>query len=162
MGMDISMYIVKDGKYVEKNIFDGRNREWFQNLQNEGWDDCYNNLDIIFGISPQAPTELNIEKMQRNGYFGFYHIKVKRFKEWFRKYRPDRDAGWVSTYDKWRIENKGYVPNDVAHFLSADDNIEDMHFVEIINPYDCSAWLYRYLIEHDIDDNADITYWFDW
>ena len=42
MGMDIHMHLVKDGEYVKKNIHDGRNREWFANLQDEGWDDiCF-------------------------------------------------------------------------------------------------------------------------
>lgn len=161
MGMDIHMHLVKDGEYVKKNIYDGRNREWFANLQDEGWDDCYDNLDIIFGLSPKAPKTIDVAKLREDGYFGFYHIPVKRFKEWFETYRPDKDAGWVSTYDKWRIENKGYVPDDLMHYIPEDARIEDLHFVEVVNPYDCSAWLYQYLIENEIDNNADITYWFD-
>lgn len=162
MGKDIHLNIVQNGEYIKKEIFDGRNSEWFANLEGDGWDDCYDHLDTEFGLSPQAPKELNIEKMREEGYFNFYYINVKKFKEWFQQYRPDIDAGWVSTYDKWRIENKGYIPENIFHYLSEVENPADMHFIEITNQYDCSAWLFTYLVDHKIDDNADITYWFDW
>lgn len=161
MGMDCYMSIVKDGKFIAKDIFDGRNTEWFNNLQDAGWSYEYHNLPIVFGHSSKAPQEWKDSYTAEKGYFGFYHFLVKYFKEWFEKYRPDRDAGWVSTYDKWRIENKGYIPDDVPHYLPEDARMEDMHFVEFANPYDCSVWLYNYLIENKIDDNADVTYCFD-
>lgn len=162
MGKDIHIHIVQNKEYIKKEIFDGRNSEWFANLTRDGLDDCYDLLDIKYGLSPQAPEEIDKKSLTEDGYFDFYYINVKEFKDWFQKYRPDIDAGWVTTYDKWRIENKGYVPEDICHYLSEDDNPADMHFIEIVNQYDCSAWLSTYLVDHEIDDNADITYWFDW
>ena len=157
------MYIVKDNEVIADNIFDGRNSEWFGNLQDEGWDDTYDNLPIVHGISSKAPktSKFDMSLLREKSYYGFYHIIVKYFKDWFEKYRPDKKAGWATTYEKWKIENKGYIPEDLPISLSKDDVIEDMHFVEYENKYDCSKWLYNYLIENDIDDNADITYWFD-
>ena len=174
MGVDIHMYVVKKGSVLESEIFDGRNSEWFNNLQGRGFDWEYDNLSIEWGISPNAPStdEFNSEELSDRGYYGFHHISAKKFVEWFEKYRPDRQAGWVSTYDKWRIENKGYIPEDLPLYLDKEDNINDMHFIEYDNPYDCSKWLYDYLIEHygkyvspsgkmEIDPDIDITYYFD-
>lgn len=161
MGMDIHIHIVKNGEYVVKNIYTGRNSDWFDNMMGNGYDDCYNYLDLIFGISPQAPKNLDAKELSKKGYFDFFYVSVKNFKNWFKQYRPDISAGWVSTYDKWRIEHKGYIPEYMAYTLTKEDILEDMHFVEVTNPYDPSAFIYSFLIENDIDDNADITYWFD-
>lgn len=161
MGMDIHMHLVQNGQYIKKNIFDRRDREWFSNLSGEGDDFEYNELSFYYGISPQSPKEINPEELIKKGYFNLFYINVKDFKEWFEKYRPDIDAGWVTTYDKWRIENKNYVPEYINHYLDKEDNINNMHFITITNPYDSSAWLYQYLIENEIPDEADITYWFD-
>lgn len=50
MGTDIHMSIVtRDGKFRHRNIFDGRNSEWFGNLQNRGWNSVYNERPSING-----------------------------------------------------------------------------------------------------------------
>lgn len=161
MGMDIHMNITREGEFVARDIFDGRNREWFNNLQGDGWDDVYDELPRMYGFSDEAPAELSQRYKKEDGYFGFYHVNVADFKVWFEKYRPDKDAGWVSTYDKWRIENKGYIPEDMMHYIPEDARIEDLHFVEVVNKYDCSNWLYNYLIDHNIPGDAEIEYCFD-
>ena len=155
------MYIVKDNKAIRENIFDGRNSEWFGNLQGEGWDDEYNHFPRKFGFSSQAPEDLIHRYEKRDGYYGFYYVNVQEFKDWFQRYRPDKKAGWCTTYDKWRIENKGFIPDELQYKLHAEDIIEDMHFIEYTNLYDCSAWLFTYLVENEIDNDADITYFFD-
>lgn len=159
MGMDIHMALVKNNEYVKENIFDGRNSDWFNNMMGNGWDDLYDKLPINYGLSDQTPVEY--EEKYKDWCFDYHYVNVKNFKEWFQKYRPDIDAGWVSTYDKWRIEKKGYIPKDILHYLPEDANPADMHFVEVINPYDCSAWLFTYLVENDIEDDVDIVYCFD-
>ena len=161
MGMDIHLHIVKDGKVVASDIFDGRNSEWFRNLQGNGWDDIYDELPKIWGFSDQAPAEFEERYTKEKGYFDFFHVNVKDFKDWFMTYHPDIDAGWVTTYEKWQIENRGFVPEDMKHYLDKDDVLADMYFVQVTNKYDCSAWLYNYLVDNQIDDQADITYWFD-
>ena len=161
MGVDIHMYICKEKKIIAEDIFDGRNSEWFANLQNEGWDDEYSHLPNEYGFGNHAPEEIINKYSNEIGYYGFYHMNVKDFMEWFQKYQPDKDAGWVSTYDKWRMENKEYIPEELYHELPKDARIEDMHFVEFIKPYDCSKWLYYYLVNNKIDKEADIVYFFD-
>ena len=161
MGADIHMSIVKNNRYLAKNIYNGRNSEWFDNLQGEGWKDEYNELPIKYGYSNQTPENYKEKYNENNYYYGFRYINVGDFKNWFIKYRPDKDAGWVTTYEKWKIENKRWVPDDVKHYLDKEDNIDDMHFIEFENPYDCSKWLYDYCIKHHISNKADIIYCFD-
>lgn len=161
--MDIHMHIVNNGEIIRDDIFDGRNSEWFNNLQNRGYDFEYKDLPTEWGISPQAPPEF-MDYQEKDYYFGFFYVSVKKYKEWFIKYRPDKDAGYVSTYDKWRMENKNYVPYDTPSDLSTIEEYMrgDMHFVEYEKEYDSSRWLYEYLIDNNIPEDADITYWFDW
>lgn len=162
MGVDIYMHIVKNKEYIKKDIFDGRNSEWFGSLQGDGWDCVYDCLPKQCGLGDQVPADLDEQELTMNCYYGFYHINVKDFNEWFVQYRPDLDAGWVNTYEKWLYEIKGIVP-EVNHYLYLEDGerIEDKHFIEVVNPYDCSFWLYKYIVENNIDNDADIIYYFD-
>lgn len=163
MGMDIHMSVIRGGEYVKKEIFDGRNSEWFRNLQGEGWADEYDHLPTNWNLPEEVPADIMDDLKSDGGYFGFRWMTVSDFLDWFDKYRPDRDAGWVSTYDKWRIENKGYVPDDPQHYLSDEDNRDDMHFVEFEDEYDCSRWLADYLRgEKDFLPNDIIIFYFDW
>ena len=161
MGMDIHMYVVQNGEVLASDIYPGRNSNWFRKLQEEGDDEIYEQLPIVVGFSDKAPIELKDRFKKEKGYFNHYHILVKFFKNWYETYRPDLKAGWVTTYDKWRMERKGYIPEDVQKTLCETDIIEDMHFVEYTDMYEGSYWLYYYLIDNHIPDNADITYCFD-
>jgi hypothetical protein len=164
MGVDIHMYIVRGNAAVKKNIFEGRNSEWFRDLQGDGWKDEYDNLPRHWGIPDEAPEYIQegYDKSREIGYYGFNYVNVADYVEWFEKYRPDKDAGWVSTYDAWRIKNKGYVPEDPIHYLDEDMNKEDYTFMEFEDPYDCGKWLYDYITSHDEIQGSDtIVYYFD-
>lgn len=157
------MYIVQNGEVLASDIFPGRNSDWFRKMQAESDDEVYNQLPIVIGFSDKAPTELKDRFAREKGYFDHYHILVKFFKKWYETYHPDLKAGWVTTYDKWRMEKKGYIPedDDVIKELCKTDILQDMHFVEYTDIYECSYWVYHYLIDNNIPDNADITYCFD-
>ena len=161
MGRDIHLNIIKNGSYLGINIFKGRNQEWFNNLLGDSYDEVYGEFPRNSGIPSNAPIDYEIKYNKDNFCYGFYYVHVGDFKQWYLKYRPDLDAGWVSTYDKWRYENKGILPSEVSHYLDKDDNINDMHFIEFVNEYDCSKWLYEYIYDHVIPDDADIVYCFD-
>ena len=164
MGMDITLSIVKNKQYLAKNIFSGRNREWFDNLRERGNDYEYDYLPVLhYNCFPEEdiPLDLNIDKFKNDGYFDFRAIKVNNYIDWFIKYKPDRDAGWVNTYDKWRIETKGYIPENIDHYLYPETNLADMHFIEIEKKYDCARWLYNYIIDNHISFDAYIIYYFD-
>ena len=164
MGVDIHMNIVKDNKILFPNIFEGRNSDWFNNLQGSGWDYEYDHLPEYTGIPDKCPEEIkdDFKKPAGAGYYGFHYMIVKEFKRWYEKYRPDLKAGWANTYNKWRIEKKHYVPEcGLPQYLSEEDNKEDMHFVEYVDYYECSRWLYKYLKEKDVPDDAYISYYFD-
>lgn len=162
MGVDIHMDILHNGEVIKKDIFDGRNSEWFNNLQpDRGWDDEYGLLNICYGYPDETPEDYIKRYEDKRTYFGRHYIKVQDFVEWFWTYRPDKKAGWVTTYDKWRIENKGYIPEDLPTCLYKDDIIEDMHFITYENRWDCSKWLVEYLMGNEIPVDAYIVYCFD-
>ena len=108
MGVDIHTYIVKNKEVIGKNLYNGRNSEWFNNLQGRGDDLEYNRLYTDWGISPQAPDYFNDKYTQEKGYYGFYYISVKEFKEWYvlsscttwRSKRPW--CAWNPFYITWR------------------------------------------------------------
>ena len=160
MGVDIHMNIYKNQELIAEDIFDGRNSDWFRNLQpDHGNDPAYDHLAIHCGVAGQVPLEYK-DKFDFD-YWGFHWFTVKDFKDWFLKYRPDKDAGWVTRYEAWAYKHKSIVPEYLRKELTKDDVIEDMRFIKVANIYDCSAWLYQYLIEHDIPDDAVVQYCFD-
>lgn len=161
MGMDIHLGIIREDEVIAKEIFDGRNSEWFRNLMGKGWDNEYDYFPSCGTYPITAPQDYVDKYADRGTYFGHGCIQVKDFKDWFNQYRPDLKAGWVSTYDKWRIERKNYIPEDLPITLDKDDNINDMHFIEYVNTWDCSRWLLNYLNDHNIPDDAYICYCFD-
>ena len=161
MGVDIHMHIIdKDGKVLAKEIFDGRNSDWFNNLQGCGWDEEYDYFPAYSGLPENCAKEIK-SFMGEIGYYGFCDMTIRDYRNWFNKYRPDIKAGWVSTYDKWRMERKHYIPEDLPISLSPEDNKDDMHFVEYENIHDCSKWLYNYLEKNDFPMDAHIVYYFD-
>ena len=161
MGVDIHLTIVKDNTVIAEEIFPGRNTSWFQELDGDGWQPEYDHLNSHYGHSEQTPKEY-IEKYESWTY-GARHINVKEYKDWFVKYRPDKHAGWATTYEKWEYENKGKVPEDLPISLTQLENydINEMHFIEYEDEYDCSRWLYNYLIDNNIDDAADLDWCYD-
>lgn len=169
MGVDIHMKLIdRYGTVLIDNLYDGRNREWFDNLMNRGSGEEYDELPRISGI-PEVVDDETYEiynKENHDYYYGFYHIKTTDFIDWFNKYRPDMSAGWVKTYDKWAYEHKGIVPDEVYRYLSKDDIIEEMHFIEIVNPYDPNRSVLDRLFEYDKSCPIDlkdtmIVYYFD-
>lgn len=165
MGVDIYMFIVKNKTIIKNNIYTGRNSEWFDNISDRIHTNIYNDFPTIYGWSPATPEILKTRYSRKKGYYDFYHFKVKYFIEWFERFKPDTDAGWVTTYEKWLYETKGIIPNYLHHQLSdVSDEVwfceKDWQFIEVKNNYDCSRWLYDYLIDNKIDPNADVTYCF--
>lgn len=165
--MDIHLHVIRGEEVIKENIFTGRSAAWFDNLRKRGCQEEYDALPTSYGIPEVAPALIKAAwayKSDQN-YFDFQYLLVREFLSWFRKYRPDRDAGWVTTYDKWRIENKGYIPEDPIRYLSKEvleENGQDLNFVTFENPYDCSKWLYDYLMSYtEIEYNDIIVFYFD-
>lgn len=170
MGVDIHMTLVRnDGEVLIKNVYDGRNREWFDNLQDTNWNNEYAHLPNESGIPKFAPTFIKEDYMgaPQNGYFGFRHMIFQDYVDWYEEYNPQLDAGWVSTYDKWRMEHKGYIPDDTYHYLPTDENVADFHFVEFEDPYDPNTnvinTVEKYLASHKEIDRYQVylIYYFD-
>jgi hypothetical protein len=171
MGKDITMHIIDGVDVIASDIFSGRNSEWFENITGNRWGRFeYKHFPAVCGIPEEVP-EFIAKLYNREGpwedfcYFDFHYIKVKDFIEWFDKYKPNLYAGWVSKWQKWMSENKGYEmdQNDLKSDLFADDVPENYVFTEIIDDHDCSAWLYNYIFDNKIDkiENSTVVYYFD-
>ena len=166
MRKNIYIFIVGKQGVIKSSIYPGRSHVWFDQLTDEGNYLDYINLPIVFGWSPFTPENFKTRYSRDEGYYDHYHFKVKYFIEWFEKYRPDKDAGWVSTYDKWQYENKGVKPHKVYQELSEIASEpwfceKDWHFIELEKEYDFSKLLYNFIKKNKIDENADVTYCFD-
>ena len=163
MGVDIHMSVIgKDGEMKYSEIFDGRNTEWFDNITKNYHNDFYQNYPVRYELPEKVPEVIKNDHDDPDScYYDFFHINVGDFLEWFEEARPDIDAGWVCTYDKWLYENKKIVP-ELNRWLDEDANPYDYQFIEVENPWDCSKWLYEYINEHeDITVDDFIVYYFD-
>lgn len=173
MGRDIRMYICQKGKETKnlwgKDNYCGRNSEWFDNMTGNDCSGEYNFLPLQYGISPLADarfqkTEEDKKEKQYEYCFDFRYINVGDFKKWFEEYRPDKKAGWVSTYEAWQIKNnKGDIHNEIYldHYKDPERG-DDQVFIETVDKYDMSRRLYERLKELRVSNKADIFYFFDW
>ena len=162
MAADIHLSIIsKEGKYRCRDIYDGRDSEWFDNLRGNYTNESYQNFPRRCGTPLVIPDDIKKAEEGEEGYYDFFHVNVGEFLEWFPEARPDIDAGWVSTYDKWLYERKNVIP-ELNRFLGEEDNPYDFHFIEVENPWDSSRWLYDYIIERkDITVDDFIVFYFD-
>lgn len=163
MGVDIHMSIIsKNGESKFKEIFDGRDYEWFDNISGNYHTEFYQNFPLMNGIPEKVPDNIREDFASEGVFYDFFHVNVGEFLSWFEEARPDIDAGWVSTYDKWLYEKKNIVP-ELFHWLDEDNNPYDYQFIEIENPWECSKWLYDFIIKHkkEIGPNDFIVYYFD-
>jgi len=183
MGKDIHMSVVdKDShKIILDNLFDGRNSDWFDNIscRNKGDDDVYDHLYPNYGL-PECFVEANDRKYivenedgsHGTGYFDFTYIVVKDFIDWFLKYRPDKFAGWVTTYEAWNYKMRNVLPTDgygdhyIKRRLDKDDVIEDYVFMEFVDEHDCSFYIYEKLLDaihnKEIKEDDLLVWYFDW
>ena len=157
MGKDSHIYIMKDGKRLSKNLYDGRNYEWFNNMAGNGNDAEYNHLPVKYGVCEEADDDFK-ELEDEKGYFDFRYIRVGDFKSWYWDYDPTAKAGYFSEYDIWRIKYKGYIPEDPPTYKTEDANI----FYSYEDPYEPSKVIFDYVTDNHISDDAYLCYCFDW
>lgn len=135
MGVDIYMSLIdKDGNLIMDNLYDTRNYDWFDNMSGSMCDFEYSYLPTECGLPGKVPEKIKeiYEKRKEWGYTDFRYINVSDYFNWFKEYRPELKAGWVSTYDKWRIERKHWIPESDQVLFSLDEvvNKNDYHFIE--------------------------------
>ena len=170
MGMDIHIYLINKDASLVKSLYEGRNRDWFESLLGRGYGDEYQYLrthpmhDLPDGYI--LPTEIEKDyddSVDGNGCFGFSWLYAKDYYEWFYKYRPDKRAGWVTTYEGWALKNKGQIPEDVKLRLDESDIVEDMVFVEYEDEWNPDRSVVDIIEEHKAEKNNDyyIVYYFD-
>lgn len=120
--------------------------ELAKNLSGQGWNIAYDFLPYIDSapkLIPENERHLLVETLH---YYDFRCINIKDYFDWFRKYCPCTDAGWVTTYEKWLYDTKNIVP-EVSHYLDKDAVKEDTHFIEVMDDEEPGYWLYTHLGE---------------
>lgn len=158
------MSIIRDGEYVKKEIFDGRDSEWFDNLCGKGWDNVYDILPVEDGLPDLCPEQIREDKME-NGYFCFRWIPVVDMIKWLEDKKPWIDAGWATTYEKWNYETRGIIDKDGLPHFKPNDNNEPYYFIQYEKRYDCSKWLFDYLTKEypqGSEGNDILIYYFDY
>lgn len=156
------MHIVKDGEIIAEDIYDGRNSEWFRNLQRNGNSDLYDSLPLGYGIPKECPKSIEEDYSTNDYYYGFHYIKVQDYINWYRTQSPELEAGWVSRYDAWQLSiGREIIPDEYYHRLPEDCNENDWIFMSWTNPYCQDTWLFEYLCDNKIATDAYLIYYFD-
>lgn len=154
MGVDIDMMIMReDGTVVMKDMFMGRNYDWFEKLQlcsgEEIYDEFLPTFSGIPSFSPKSLQQAYVEG-EEEGCFGFHFMKVEDYLNWYDTYKPNIDAGWVSAYEKWKIERKNWKPEYLNRYRPEDAAPGDAFFVE------CEVACNDTGIVEQIRDNEDV------
>ena len=105
-----------------------RNNTFFQRIQNR-----------ILVSKNQKQKDLFSFSLNKNDYL-----------DWFNQYKPYIKAGYFTEYDKWLIENKGYIP-DEDEVITHIENIEHPEIYTFITYKD------MYSPDKNIISNIDIT-----
>ena len=170
MGMAATLRVCKDGNFIDNlkegewSIFDGRNREWFDNLMGNG-----NSSEYEWGRFPahvgveddNIPQEWKDEYSKEMCYFGWHYITVKDFSNWFYKYSPHICGGWISKYDEFMLKYKSIEPEEYYTCPDCISNFDGCVFATWENQYDCSKWLFEWLEDNKMPNDAVIVYRFD-
>lgn len=160
MGMDIHTYICdEDGVIKYKDIWEGRNSDFFANLSGHGYNRIYDRFPVEYGLSENIEAELSED--EKKYCFDFRHIQVGKFIEWFEKYRPDITAGWCSKFEAWLYKTKGIAPEELHARLHEDDIVEDYEFIVVEKAYDCAKDFYDFFKDYKINPNYYLNYFFD-
>lgn len=163
------MCYIPTQKVVVQKLYEGRNYEWFDELQERGYRPEYDDFPVQYGLPEYASIDdKNIQdQAPGNGYYGFAMIQVSKLLEWYAERQPALHAGWVRKIDQWNYERKNIIPNEVYNHLPVGENIEDWCFIEYIDSYDPMTTVLRSIkaaIKEVGDANSDnyiIYYFFD-
>ena len=160
MGMDIHMKIVKDKKVILDNVFEGRNREWFDDLMHQEYE-IYSFLPMKYGWDNEIVPQELID--QYNDWcFNFQMVKVGDFKSWYREKSPDYEAGFVPRYDAWQYEARKIYPPEIYKYWHKDEMTAEGWVWGIFeNKYSCDRQVFNNIIDNHISDNAWIVFCFD-
>lgn len=166
MGLDMSAVVIKaDGyRFNDKEYIGGaRNSSMFLDIQHE--EGVYENLPVFkkyFDENIIKDKEF-LKQYNDDWTFGHTMIKIDDLYKFCEKYHPERDAFWMTTYDKWLYENHRINPSeyDFSHYLEESDVIEDMHFVEVEKWWEVFSYLVKQFKKDKVPKNAYLCYCFD-
>ena len=164
MGKDICMYLIDNkGNIINDNLYNGRNYHWFDNITGRGADPEYNHYPTHYGLPKDIMMPKKIEDEYIKDYYDFYYMKLKDYLDWFNKYEPDIRAGYFTEYDRWLIENKGYIPDEdeVVTHIENVEHPEVYTFMTYENIYNPDKNIISNIDVHGSIEDYYIIYYFD-
>ena len=166
MGTDIHAYVInrKTGEYTQVLGGGFRNYDFFNLLQGN----CDSNViyaELPYGADRYSfgdlPKAIQDKYREVSGY-GLNIMGVSDYIRWLDNTKPYLDAGWCTKREEWEYKTRNIIP-ELSYFLSRDDVVEDMSFIEVMDSD--SPWLLlRDEIENavnDADHNYVFCYFFD-
>ena len=170
MGADIHMRLIRKstGFVVLDDLYDGRCLEWFDNLTGRGYNEVYSKLSWRFGL-PDCITEGEDFEIYQNphdyGGYNFQWIPAKEYIDWYEKYRPYLDAGYLTEWENWAYEHSRYDPfkHEIRHYLADGDREENYIFREFIDKGCPDIHVYKQIISLPYENIEDciIYMWLD-
>lgn len=158
MGTDIHFFAIKKdtGEMLGRDLYEGRNYEWFDKLSGNTRETEYDYLDSHYDL-PDVCAEEIVKEYE--DCYGGRHITASEFIKWYENYKPYSDAGWVTVRDSWLYYNKGIVP-DLYHNLPDDYPVENYKFIEITNVWEPSNKIYNWICENCVFPHKVELVWF--
>ena len=162
MGVDIHMHLIKGSEIIKEYLYDGRNYDWFANLRAEGDNEAYRYFPSKYyePTTKNSPKEI-MKDFKTEGYFGFTIVNVKELMKWYKDYRPDITAGWVSKYEAWLYDTKNIIPDEIRTYFDPEIPKEDQVFKEFVNKYEPMTEIINYLFKNNYIEGYDLIYYFD-
>lgn len=165
MGADIHMYLIDNkGNIINDNLYDERNYHWFDNITEKSPDPEYKHYPAHYGLPKDIKIPKKIEDAYiKNCYYNFYYMKLKDYVDWFLQYKPQIRAGYFTEYDKWLIENKGYIPDEdeVITNVEAIEHPELYMFMVYENIYNPDKNIVSNINIDGLIEDYYIIYYFD-
>ena len=156
METKMHMYLATTEKgIISEELYKGHCSEWIDTFRGCGsrveYDILKDYCKSHWGNFPECKFT-----KKENVYFGHHAITVKDYIDWYHKYKPYLDAGWVRKYDAWCYNHKGIIPELIYHHLPACP-IEDVEWIEI-NDNNCpDTYIYKKICEF-LNNNYDFVF----
>lgn len=125
MAADINMYLVdkRDNSIIlsTKDLFEGRNYEWFENMQQRGSNVAYDYMPVEWDYedSDKLPEDCCYNA---DWTYGHRAIRVDELLKWFTFYKPAEDGVYLTERENWLYESKGiFLEAWERHYPDAEE-----------------------------------------
>ena len=142
METKMHMYLATTEKgIISEELYKGHCSEWIDTFRGCGsrveYDILKDYCKSHWGDFPECKFT-----KKENVYFCHHAITVKDYIDWYQKYKPYLDAGWVRKYDAWCYNHKGIIPELIEHHWPSYP-VEDVEWIEINDSNCLDTYIYK-------------------